>query len=201
MFLRCVSAARQQLQQRIILLLRNHTRIEQALELRFIQTAADFRQFGLIGAVVIRFVLQLFRQLLGIILFAFRLLRRVLFEIFALYVSSSITPSSSSFLVSTRLGISFGTFCSSGFCCMPFFFLFFIWLCCVCGRPLFVLFVVPPSAFAAAQAIVMQSRVQTATFIFVFIFVSSLSSGFILFLFGSRSLERCKNSTRRLNQV
>ena len=84
---------------------------------------------------------------------------------------------------------------------MPFFFLFFIWLCCVCGRPLFVLFVVPPSAFAAAQAIVMQSRVQTATFIFVFIFVSSLSSGFILFLFGSRSLERCKNSTRRLNQV
>lgn len=201
MFLRCVSAARQQLQQRIILLLRNHTRIEQALELRFIQTAADFRQFGLIGAVVIRFVLQLFRQLLGIILFAFRLLRRVLFEIFALYVSSSITPSSSSFLVSTRLGISFGTFCSSGFCCMPFFFLFFIWLCCVCGRPLFVLFVVPPSAFAAAQAIVMQSRVQTATFIFVFIFVSSLSSGFILFLFSSRSLERCKNSTRRLNQV
>ena len=201
MFLRCVSAARQQLQQRIILLLRNHTRIEQALELRFIQTAADFRQFGLIGAVVIRFVLQLFRQLLGIILFAFRLLQRVLFEIFALYVSSSITPSSSSFLVSTRLGISFGTFCSSGFCCMPFFFLFFIWLCCVCGRPLFVLFVVPPSAFAAAQAIVMQSRVQTATFIFVFIFVSSLSSGFILFLFGSRSLERCKNSTRRLNQV
>ena len=84
---------------------------------------------------------------------------------------------------------------------MPFFFLFFIWLCCVCGRSLFVLFVVPPSAFAAAQAIVMQSRVQTATFIFVFIFVSSLSSGFILFLFGSRSLERCKNSTRRLNQV
>lgn len=110
MFLRCVSAARQQLQQRIILLLRNHTRIEQALELRFIQTAADFRQFGLIGAVVIRFVLRLFRQLLGIILFAFRLLRRVLFEIFALYVSSSITPSSSSFLVSTRLGKSFGTF-------------------------------------------------------------------------------------------
>lgn len=201
MFLRCVSAARQQLQQRVILLLRNHTRIEQALELRFIQTAADFRQFGLIGAVVIRFVLRLFRRLLGIILFAFRLLRRVLFEIFALYVSSSITPSSSSFLVSTRLGISFGTFWSSGFCCMPFFFLFFIWLCCVCGRPLFVLFVVPPSAFAAAQAIVMQSRVQTATFIFVFIFVSSLSSGFILFLFGSRSLERCKNSTRRLNQV
>lgn len=201
MFLRCVSASRQQLQQRIILLLRNHTRIEQALELRFIQTAADFRQFGLIGAVVIRFVLRLFRQLLGIILFAFRLLRRVLFEIFALYVSSSITPSSSSFLVSTRLGISFGTFWSSGFCCMPFFFLFFIWLCCVCGRPLFVLFVVPLSAFAAAQAIVMQSRVQTATFIFVFIFVSSLSSGFILFLFGSRSLERCKNSTRRLNQV
>lgn len=107
MFLRYVSAARQQLQQRIILLLRNHTRIEQALELRFIQTAADFGQFGLI--------------------------------------------------------------------------------------------VVPPSAFAAAQAIVMQSRVQTAAFIFVFIFVSSLSSGFILF--GSRSLERCKNSTRRLNQV
>ena len=71
----------------------------------------------------------------------------------------------------------------------------------LCGRPLFVLFVGPPSAFAAAQAIVMQSRVQTATFIFVFIFVSSLSSGFILFLFSSRSLERCKNSTRRLNQV
>jgi hypothetical protein len=201
LFLRRVSAARQQLQQRVILLLRNHTRIEQALELRFIQTAADFRHFGLFGAVVIRFAFRLFRQLLGIILFAFRLLRRVLFEIFALYVSSSITPSSSSFLVSTRLGISFGAFWSSGFCCMPFFFLFFIWLCCVCGRPLFVLFVVPPSAFAAAQAIVMQSRVQTATFIFVFIFVSSLSSGFILFLFGSRSLERCKNSTRRLNQV
>ena len=118
LFLRCVSAARQQLQQRIILLLRNHTRIEQALELRFIQTAADFRQFGLIGAVVIRFVLRLFRRLLGIILFAFRLLRRVLFEIFALYVSSSITPSSSSFLVSTQLGISFGTVWSSGFCCI-----------------------------------------------------------------------------------
>ena len=94
MFLHCVSATRQPFQQRIILLLRNHTRIEQALELRFIQTAADFRQFGLIGAVVIRFVLRLFRRLLGIILFAFRLLRRVLFEIFALYVSSSITPSS-----------------------------------------------------------------------------------------------------------
>ena len=118
MFLCCASASRQQLQQRIILLLRNHTRIEQALELRFIQTAADFRQFGLIGAVVIRFVLRLFRRLLGIILFAFLLLRRVLFEIFALYVSSSITPSSSSFLVSTRLGISFCTFWSSGFCCI-----------------------------------------------------------------------------------
>lgn len=79
--LRRVLAAAQQRDNRVILFLRDHAHVEQILELHLVQTAADFGQFRLIGAVVIRIAVGLLRRLLCVVLLAFRLLRRVLLQV------------------------------------------------------------------------------------------------------------------------